>query len=225
MAWDTLILNAVKIFLIISIDFQASRKCHVSGTQDLTKEYVFSPNDILQVVEQSCFIGVSKESLYQEDFSDVYIAMQKAFVEEDLVVIGLIDTGDFVWPSGKSLKVKGEDYDARYDILSFSKREIDRTCLSTANLAKPDPVADRFTGIKTIDILVEFINQKCNTYRTKRGYLSIEGLHRQEILNSLFKVKDVSKFDIENLLTEAKGQFCTKDDCKRETNKSSIRKD
>jgi jumonji domain-containing protein 7 len=149
-------------------------------------------------------------------------------VDEDIVVIGLINAEHFVWPSGKSLKINGGNPNSSPEILSFPKREVDRTCLSTGNLAKPDPVAESFTGIKTVDILVEFINQKCNTYRTKHCYFSVEGLHRQEILSSLFKVKEISEFDIKTLLTESetrKGQYCSKIDCRKEINKISSLED
>ncbi|XP_045175485.2 jmjC domain-containing protein D-like [Mercenaria mercenaria] len=211
---------AVKLFLVIFIQFQAARKCHVFGNQDLSKEYVFSPHVIMQVLEQSSFVGISKSAL--EELFDVYTGIQKAFAEEERVVIGLIDVENFVWPSGNPLKTD-EVSEITNDILLFPRRENDRTCLSTVGLSKKDPVAESYTGIKTIDILVEFINQKCDTYRTKSGYLSIEGLHRQEILKSLFHVQNISDVDMEHLLTESKGSYCSKEACKKDNEKSSIR--
>lgn len=225
MAWGTS-KNVNKLLFIVFLHFDVAVKWHVNGHNIFASEHTFLPNEILQIVEQSCFVGISRRAQESVRDAEIYSGLRKAFVEEEMVVIGLIDIDHFVWPSGNSLKFdEGQSVPDKDDINSvialFPKKIHDRVCLSRGSLHKKEPVAEIYDGIQTIDILIAFINQQCHSYRTKAGYLSIEGLHRQEILGSLFHVQNVTNIDMEQLIKVPGVSYCDKDFCENERIKYS----
>ncbi|XP_070545848.1 bifunctional peptidase and (3S)-lysyl hydroxylase Jmjd7-like [Ptychodera flava] len=40
--------------------------------------------------------------------------------------------------------------------------------------------------------MLDFVNSKCGTYRNANGHVSVEGLHKEDILNNIFRVSDIS---------------------------------
>lgn len=215
-----------RLIFVILFHIEVIRRWHVCGSHGVSAEYVFTPNNVLQIVETSCFIGISSYALQlqeTEELLNVYSGLQKAYASEDKVILGLLEE-EFVWPSGHALKydIELDDYAYR-NITVFSKKKQDRTCLSTRSLIKNEPTAVVYNGIISTEIIIEFINQKCDTYRTRSGYLSTEGLHRQEILNSLFHVQNVSGVDMDHLLIEHSTSYCTQESCKQEPNSKENR--
>ncbi|KAK3598783.1 hypothetical protein CHS0354_020895 [Potamilus streckersoni] len=130
-----------------------------------------------------------------------------AFWEEHGVMIGKIDLSNFVWPSGEALKIqhlptKKEPSDKDVSVLIFPKRVLDRTCLSTP--PPGPPTAKLCTGEQSYEALVECVNSICNTYRLPSGALSIAGLHREEILNTLFHVGHFSNMSMGQLFGKSR---------------------
>ena len=147
----------------------------------------FAPTHINDIVDKSCFVGFNSLSI--GSISEISDAVKSIFKDDLTVTVGVVDLGNFVWKPGRSLQYaqeKSDDFEK--DLVIFPQRKVDRTCLMTNNLGKPDPQAEIFTGVLNLQNIVEFINIKCNAYRNVRGDVSIEGLHRLEILRTMYRV-------------------------------------
>ena len=143
----------------------------------------FAPTHINDIVDKSCFVGFNSLSI-----GSISAAVKSIFKDDLTVTVGVVDLGNFVWKPGRILQYAQEKSDdLEKDLVIFPKRKVDRTCLMT-NLGKPYPQAEIFTGVLNLQNVVEFINIKCNTYRNVRGDVSIEGLHRLEILRTMYRV-------------------------------------
>ena len=143
----------------------------------------FTPTHINDIVDKSCFVGFNSLSI-----GSISAAVKSIFKDDLTVTVGVVDLGNFVWKPGRSLQYAQEKSDdLEKDLVIFPQRKVDRTCLMT-NLGKPYPQAEIFTGVLSLQNVVEFINIKCNAYRNVRGDVSIEGLHRLEILRTVYRV-------------------------------------
>ena len=147
----------------------------------------FTPTHINDIVDKSCFVGFNSLSI--GSISEISDAVKSIFKDDLTVTVGVVDLGNFVWKPGRSLQYAQEKSDdLEKDLVIFPQRKVDRTCLMTNNLGKPYPQAEILTGVLNLQNVVEFINIKCNAYRNVRGDVSIEGLHRLEILRTMYRV-------------------------------------
>ncbi|KAK3103959.1 hypothetical protein FSP39_023261 [Pinctada imbricata] len=107
------------------------------------------------------------------------------------VKIGVIDVSTFSWLNQNNSEMK-EGVVKLDDILLFKKFTPDRTCLLTdkSPTSNPKPLVYRRT--LDVDSLINFVNTHCNTYRTESGAINMAGLHREQILQNLFKVSSVT---------------------------------
>ena len=111
------------------------------------------------------------------------------------------DVGDFVWPDGRSLQwadksLKSSHTPPQIDggiLTLFPKQKTDRTCLSSTG-SKTNPKAERLLGPFTKNVVLEWVNVKCNTFIGPDGGLNYEGMHRESILQNLFHVSHISTF-------------------------------
>ena len=157
----------------------------VIGTES---DGLFTPNDISDIVDNSCFVGFN--TLSRDPISAISEQLKSIFHDDSSVTIGMIDLASFIWKPGRPLQFansKREEFGK--DLVIFPRRKLDRTCLMTG-FGKPYPVAEIFTGVISLQNVVDFINIMCNTYKSAQGGLSIEGLHRQEILRTLYHVNE-----------------------------------
>ncbi|KAL4225174.1 hypothetical protein ACF0H5_015866 [Mactra antiquata] len=229
---DTSCLSINKTLLFFIVKFWITTRCQTFSADEIKHHYIYTPPDIQIIVDSACFVGFSVDTKV-DDISDktppelvhIYDGLHDAFGKEESVVVGLFDSENFVWPSGKPLKYKNfDDCDEKTSPLVsiFPKRVKDRTCLSVGTLEKPDTKPYPYDSVLNIDSLIQFVNQKCDSYRNRNGNLNIAGLHRQEILSTMFHVHNVSDLSTNQLLEKYSHAQCTKEQCK---NSSSQKKE
>lgn len=179
--------------------------------------FTFRPEDVLQVVSSSCLVAlptnvdVSKKTVQLfNTLADV------SFKNEPLVVIGRVNTSSFLWPNGKCLDVEeipstgcrsniSETSNANEPliILLFKRIIKDRKCLLLPKNTILPKISTYYLQSGTshdseIKDLVQFINDKCDTFRLKDGNLSYKGMHRMYILENLYLLKKDDNEFIEN---------------------------
>ena len=207
-----------------------------------THFYQFKPNDILGATEITCLL-LGDTSNLDDDLLEKLSLLQDIFKEEDGVLVGTADLRNFVWPSGEKLSWKMTDIPLEYqytDVAFFAKRTPDRTCLYHPSHTKYDPMAEYFGGPREIQPLVQFINHKCNTFRLPDGHLSPAGLHRQFLLDNVFRTRTISDTNMGELYRsynnplnssfrwpgksnqpqEEEASHCDSGECKFESNKN-----
>lgn len=152
----------------------------------------FYPDEITNTLENSCALAFLSADVYiPHKISSLLTSLSSvSFQTEPLVQIGLINFDTFRWQDNQTLKGINNDELYANDLVLFPMAKLDRTCLLPAKI--PPPKVHKYKGSLSEKIIVDFINNKCNTYRTVKGGLSIEGLHRQEIRENLFSVSSVS---------------------------------
>ncbi|XP_066275806.1 uncharacterized protein [Branchiostoma lanceolatum] len=153
--------------------------------------YQFSPQEVEMILQDACIVaGVLP---LDEAVVSTLVSLERAFRYEEGVMVGVIH-GDFRWETGEKLKwaderkLQGEPKDVAF----FPRAAAQRNCLILPPKVKPR--AHIYTESRSPEVMMEFLNQNCNTYRTLEGNLSFQGLHREEILENIFHVSDVSSF-------------------------------
>ena len=176
------------------------------------KERIFTPSEVNDIVEISCFIGFN--SLSTDPISEFIEPIGEAYKDDASVTVGMIDLANFVWKPGRPLQFADAKHnDLEKDLVIFPKRKIDRTCLMS-NLGKAHPKAEVYIGVPDLKIVIEFINSQCNTYKNAQGGMSMEGLHREEILRSLYHVSEHSDIKSSDVFTDIRllePQSCSSD--------------
>lgn len=164
--------------------------------------------DVFSAIQTSCVIAVTEHATAEVYNVAQYLA-DVSFGQEDAVVIGVIDLGQFRWKDGTVLSLKDEDDSTIADVLYFPRRVVDRTCLLTPHTMWSHPVARRVRPHgKDAKAWVDFINGACHVYRTADGVLSPAGIHRQYILQNLFFVENVTKVRMGCIYGYEKGGEC-----------------
>ncbi|OWF48355.1 uncharacterized protein LOC110453150 [Mizuhopecten yessoensis] len=168
---------------------------------------MFSPADILSSVDNACLVLLTEFS--DMDTSSIFDELAlTTFIEEPVVMLGLVGVTSFEWPNGERLSVQSASHSSQAEIIIFERRIPDRTCLSV----NKSPSALRpvlYSGFVGRESLTDFINSKCHTYRSSIGGLSIEGYHRKEILNSLFSIAQISDVTMEDIMLSSKKTVTT----------------
>ncbi|XP_069132177.1 uncharacterized protein [Argopecten irradians] len=176
------------LIALINIIVVSSVSCHD----------MFNPSDILSSVDNACLVLLTEFA--SMDTSAVFNDLAtKTFIDEPRTRFGLIEVTPFIWPSGQELSVQFTSHSGQAEIIIFERRIPDRTCL----LMRKSPSSlspSLYSGFVSHASLTDFINNKCNTYISASGGLSIEGLHRKEILNTLFSVSQISDNTMRKLL-------------------------
>ena len=186
---------------------------------------IFTPSEINAIVDISCFIGFNSQA--PDPISDMIEPIREVFKQEDSVTIGTVDLANFVWKPGRPLQfadAKNKDNDIEKAIIIFPKRIVDRTCLLPGSTSKPYPLAEVYDGLDSLQTVVVFINSHCNTYRNVHGGMTIEGLHRAEIMRTLYKVGDhtaVKSWDVFKDFRLTEPQKCLSDSCNHMKDKST----
>ena len=76
--------------------------------------------------------------------------------------------------------------------LAFYQREPrDRTCLTMPPKTKFQ--AEPYSGRMIVEMLVQFLNEKCGAFRTPKGTLTAAGLFHDHIMNHLYIPKEMSE--------------------------------
>ena len=222
MASDILWKNAkTKLAAVIFLHFEIVTFCQVSAQVETITGHIYTSSRILDIVSESCFVGINYQYLEESDLRATGMAphgllstLSNAFRFENGVVVGTFDHENFVFPSGNKLKLLDSN-----EVVVFQKIQKDRTCLFPSNRHTKTPTVKVYEGSMTTGMVIEFINNVCYTYRNPNGYLSMDGLHRQEILNTLFRLNS-SHRNVRTLsmhLTRPR-----QDACNQETYNSSV---
>ncbi|KAL5006392.1 hypothetical protein ScPMuIL_015198 [Solemya velum] len=194
------------ITTVILICFSVKRVCCLI---DLT------PETVIQLSNKACVIAVT-ENAGLKDREDFYFLDDVSFANESSVFLGSVSLSDFTWPSNKQLELARYNDDPITDFsyvnfIIFTRKTTDRTCLlQPTDQRKRPPTA---FGYKTSDFLLESINEKCGTYRTKKGLLTMKGLHRQYIHENIFHVHSI--LDSKNMSTIYQGFLDKEGSCQK----------
>ena len=112
--------------------------------------------------------------------------LRQIFRDDGHVYIGSLLTEDsdtITWKNGRYTR------DATSAKLAFYEREIkDRSCLLAP--AKSHFKAYPYTGQIRLELLVAFLNEKCDCHRTATGSLNAAGLFHEYITNNLYRLED-----------------------------------
>lgn len=87
-------------------------------------------------------------------------------------------------------------------LILYPRRTIDRTCLLSPDVP---PTSIPYVGPLTVNGIVQFVNEKCNTFRLPSGGMTFPGLLRKNIMDNLFRLqKTVSRCSrVSGTLTES----------------------
>ncbi|PIK52306.1 putative jmjC domain-containing protein E-like [Apostichopus japonicus] len=174
------------------------------------------PKQILERIEKGCvFLLLSpKNDVLWNNFVNVTIAFKTLDSQEpssaknDIdcvqvancanqtdVYIGYHD-GLFSWKQSEPLAFKesvNEGTSLTNDIAFFPVRKKDRSCLLQTN-QQLYPKAEVYGGEYDAESMVNFLNAKCNSFRTLEGTLNPAGKLRKNILQNVFQVKEISNY-------------------------------
>ena len=180
--------------------------CHVILTIHSSRTVIFTPEDINNVVDTSCFVAISgNDSSLSSVFEDILFA----YSNDKSVVIGYTDFIRFNdLNKGNKIKINGDFSESSFRVVVFPRRKIDRSCLSTGSFKKPILYGDAYAGPKLVSNLIDFINENCVSYRQKNSCLTVQGLHRAEILRTLFHVENVSSVKMKDIQRFCSSHMC-----------------
>lgn len=189
---------------------------------EIESKGIFTASEVNEIVDDSCFVGFN--SLSNGPISALVEPVRTVFSGDASVTVGMIDLGNFVWKPGRALQYVDNKYDdLEKELVILPRRKQDRTCLMS-NLGKAYPVAEAFTGVASLQTIVDFINFKCDTYKNAQGGTSIEGLHREEILRTFYRVGDhsnVSSIHVFKTPMQSNEPICSSDSCVHQATDSS----
>ncbi|KAI8781130.1 jmjC domain-containing protein E [Biomphalaria glabrata] len=153
---------------------------------------LYKPEDILDAARSQCLVLFPHENLTKWKKDILQLLADVSFGNESSVLFGTVNTDNFLWPNGRQLNLEGSKTMENY-FLIFKRIELDRTCLllPETNIPIPSVATYNLTSFVSPDVLddiVQFINTNCHTFRNKEGQLTVAGIHRQHILENLFKV-------------------------------------
>lgn len=119
----------------------------------------------------------------------VLIQVKQVFLEDSDVFIGLLSNsthalGDITW---KTHSWRDNEVEK---LVFYKKTVVDRTCLLSP--PRRNFKAVPYIGYVTPELLVQFLNEKCGTYRTSTGGLNAAGLFHSYILDNLYRLEDAN---------------------------------
>ena len=121
----------------------------------------------------------------------IFRKLSLAFRNESRVNIGVLNLKDasmISWERGKSRDLA--DYG---DLAFFPRKKSDRACLLRPTWENP-PKAQIYRGSRTVQELLTFLNENCETFRQQDGSLSYAGLLRKRMLQNLYRVRKSEDF-------------------------------
>ncbi|ESO97617.1 hypothetical protein LOTGIDRAFT_152707 [Lottia gigantea] len=181
---------------ILSVLAYIIHVCEVSSYEML------SPAEVIQIANNKCLL-LNPINRGKEIVEMLIELESNVFREQDQLFIGTINVDGFLYPD------KSQPNLPNTELFIFQKIIKDRSCLMKVPIPKPTIVP--FTGMVNKENIIDFVNQYCFTYKSKNGALSIEGLHREEILKSLFHVSNISNKNIRNIFMHEDSSTCTSD--------------
>lgn len=176
-----------------------------------------SLDDVLTRSRSSCVVAlVTKNCIADQDVDNYgYVQLRNLFQHKNLGIVVDFVHIDSKWPNGEPLRKGNVEVG---NIVLFRKVKKDRTCLLPST-REQSIVPVILNGINDLATLVDFVNDGCETYFSTSGGPSVEGLHRNEILKTLFHVKNISNIQSRKVFPTQSPQFCeVKDQSCSDTN-------
>ena len=145
----------------------------------------YSLSNVTTVVKNGCVLVALQPTNKNSDLISILHKLSQAFNNETRVNIGVLKLEDaslISWEHSRS-----EDLDDYGDLAFFPRKNLDRTCLLRPSWEQP-PKAQMYRGSRTVQELLAFLNDNCETFRQLDGSLSSAGLTRKSILENLYRV-------------------------------------
>lgn len=154
-------------------------------------------SDLPDILLKSCaLVGIPPYSS-QPQLGSVLLELSEIFQDESTVFIGQFlhlsapaNTTDSVLSDHRSKiswKIPSKEND-KTCLVFYEREPKDRTCL--LNPPRTTFYAVPYTGQINVEILVQYINEKCSVFRTSLGTLTHEGLFHQHLLSNLYRPKN-----------------------------------
>lgn len=163
-----------------------SKNHHESNAAQAALLQTIRLSDLPELLTQKCaLLGVPPYPTYV-DLESLLLELSHVFQDEQTVFIGQFSeeanrsrsslTDQIIWRS--SLK-DDEVY------IAFYERELkDRTCLLSP--PKTKFYAHSYAGQLNVEVLVQYVNEKCHAFRTPHGHLTHGGLFHRHIMENLY---------------------------------------
>ena len=145
----------------------------------------FSFSNITKEVNDRCILVTLRLAKNSGLFS-ILRRLSHAFKNETRVGIGVLKQSDLSSISWQNSQAR-DPTEPGEDLAFFPRKAADRTCLLKPSWEKP-PKAQHYSGSRTVEELLAFLNSKCETFRQVDGSLSPGGLAREAILGNLYRV-------------------------------------
>jgi jumonji domain-containing protein 7 len=172
------------VILFIAIFVQ---KCLVQESIQLQE---YSLQEIANVVKDSNILVATRPT--NSTIISILHTLTEAFFNESVVKVGLLretksymsEKEELLW---KTTVSSGKDSD---DLVFYPKEVLDRKCLLKP--PKKKLKSEYYNGVRTSQAILEFLNSKCETFRTLQGGISSGGRMRNFVLQNLFRVGEDS---------------------------------
>jgi len=113
-----------------------------------------------------------------QNTKSLLVELNEVFQEDTNVFVGQImaqDAPNITWTKTTS---------STFELAFYKPEHKDRTCLLSP--PKSSVKAEPYAGPMKLSLLVQFLNEKCNAYRTVRGSLNSPGLFHAHIMSDLY---------------------------------------
>lgn len=138
-------------------------------------------SDLSDILYQSCALLALPP--YVARARTLLAELSRVFRNDAQVLLGQLanieNSSQVLWRPGTTFRSR--------DLLAFYPKEtVDRTCLLVPK--KQKFLAELYVGPLELETLVQFINEKCGTFRTASGSLNPAGLFHRHIQQNLFRL-------------------------------------
>ena len=136
--------------------------------------------DLSGILQNSCaLLGIAPQD---PAIQSLLAELCRVFYNDAHVFIGQLagDNSEILWKPSH-----GDASTDTPELAFYSQEPVDRTCLLLPQ--KTVFHAELYRGRMIVETLVQFLNEKCGTFRTSSGALTAPGLFHQHIMNNLYK--------------------------------------
>ena len=138
-------------------------------------------SDLGGILQNSCaLLGIAP---HNAAIQSLLFELCRVFHNDARVFIGQLASGnssEILWRSfHEDTSVNGTE------LVFYSREPMERSCLLMPQ--KTVFRAEPYSGRMIVDTIVQFLNEKCGTFRTRSGSLTAPGLFHQHVMNNLYK--------------------------------------
>lgn len=183
----------VALFLSPSVCFKHDSSAVSSGGLPFTYTALDRCLLVLVPSARSCEEYSSHPECAEESFCEQCLTdLETAFNKDDKVLVRHLNATRVPWIE-KSLPEEVSLSSSSCLVVVYKKHILDRTCLTTPPPSAPEtPSVLSLISHSSFDSVISAVNSACHTFRLHGGDLSIQGYHRQYILDNLFSVQSLT---------------------------------